>query len=85
MSPQPKPTSAKPLPKLERGYTWTEEWRRICEAREVLSWPLERRRRYLEAVEKARGPTATAQLKDDMTKEFERIKNERKHNQHRSL
>ena len=63
----------------------TEEWRRICEAREVLSWPLEKRRRYLIDVEKMRGPKATAQLKDDMTNEFERIKNERRNNINRGL
>lgn len=61
----------------DRGYTWSEEWRRICEAREVLSWPLERRRKYLREIEISRGPKVAAELKTTMVQEFERMKNER--------
>lgn len=61
----------------DRGYTWSEEWRRICEARELLSWPLERRRKYLAEIAITRGPKAVAELKTTMIQEFERLKNER--------
>lgn len=63
-----------------RGYTYTEEWRRICEARTVLRWPLEKRRAHIAAVEKIRGSAAAEQLKKDIITEWERQKNERSDN-----
>jgi len=38
--------------------TYTEEWRRECEARLVLSWSLARRRAYIADIERIRGPMA---------------------------
>jgi hypothetical protein len=66
-----------PKPEIERGYTWSEEWRRICEAREVLSWSLERRRKYLREVELTRGSHAANELKKIIIQEFERLRHER--------
>ena len=48
--------------------TYTEEWRRECEARLVLSWPLQARRDFLAQVLKRRGVRAQHMLMDDMTK-----------------
>jgi hypothetical protein len=66
-----------PKPDIERGYTWTEEWRQICEAREVLSWSLEKRRKYLREMELTRGPQAANRLKKIIIQEFERMRDER--------
>jgi hypothetical protein len=49
--------------------TYSEEWRRECEAKHVLRIrTLHERREYLEKVLKARGEKATNQLKADMMK-----------------
>ena len=45
-----------------------EEWRAECEAREVLSWPLEKRRAFLEGVEQKRGKAGTDYLRAMMTR-----------------
>lgn len=63
--------------KADRGYTYSEEWRRICEAREILRWPLEQRRTHLRKLEISRGKKAADELKQTMREEFERTKNER--------
>lgn len=44
----------------------TEAHRRACEAREVLRWPLERRREYLTAVERQRGKVAADILRAEV-------------------
>lgn len=43
------------MPMTDRGTrpTYTEEWRRECEARLVLSWSLARRRAYIAGVKAA--------------------------------
>lgn len=46
--------------------TYTEEWRRECEARLVLSWPLARRRAYIADIERIRGPKAAETLRADI-------------------
>ena len=43
-----------------------EAHRRACEAREVLRWPLERRRAYLDAVERQRGKVAADILRAEI-------------------
>lgn len=54
----------------DRGYTYTEEWRRICEARYVLKLPtLAARRDYLAKVESRRGVAACNELKAEMMKQ----------------
>lgn len=50
------------------------EWRRECEARDVLAKPLEARREYLAEVEKKRGKPAADELKAAITAEWERRK-----------
>lgn len=56
---------------MSTPYTHTEEYRLLCEAREVLAWPLVERRRYLGEVCRHRGADACEKLKDAMTREFE--------------
>lgn len=57
--------------------TYTEEWRRECEARLVLSWSLARRRAYIADIERIRGPMAAETLRADIEAQW--IK--RKHQQ----
>jgi hypothetical protein len=52
------------------GPTWTEAWRLECEARHVLTWPLQARRDYLTAVAKARGEAAAQSLKAAISTEW---------------
>ena len=44
----------------------SEEWRRECEARELLSWSLEKRRKQLDLVQQKRGWEARLYLQDEM-------------------
>ena len=48
------------------GETWTEQWRKECEARELLSWPLDKRRKQLDLVQQKRGWQARLDLQDEM-------------------
>jgi hypothetical protein len=55
--------------------TASEEWRRECEARWVLSLrTVVERREYLEKVERARGKVATEQLKRDILQAHQKKK-----------
>jgi hypothetical protein len=54
------------------AYTYSEEWRRVCEARKVLKWPAEKRQAYYEAVAEARGEEAAMQLVADVKTERKR-------------
>jgi hypothetical protein len=46
--------------------TSSEEWRKECEARELLSWPLDKRRKQLDLVQQKRGWQARLDLQDEM-------------------
>jgi hypothetical protein len=48
------------------GETYSEEWRNECEARELLSWPLAKRRKQLDLVQQKRGWQARLKLQDEM-------------------
>lgn len=48
------------------GETWTEQWRKECEARELLSWPLADRRKQLDLVQQKRGWQARLDIQDEM-------------------
>jgi hypothetical protein len=48
------------------GETYSEEWRKECEARELLSWPLDKRRKQLDLVQQKRGWQARLDLQDEM-------------------
>jgi hypothetical protein len=48
----------------------SEEWRNECEARELLTWPLAKRRKQLALVLEKRGWEATLKLKDEMERQW---------------
>lgn len=70
LSLQEKPTFPPPIQTFAKLLLGSEKnsemWRRECEARTVLRWPLVKRREFIAAVETKRGPTAATMLKDDM-------------------
>lgn len=57
------------LPNIERGFTWTQEYRHQCEVRTVIRWRIEDRNRalnYMEEVKKKRGKEAGEMLERDV-------------------
>jgi hypothetical protein len=48
----------------------SEEWRNECEARELLTWPLAKRRKQLDLVQQKRGWQARLILQDEMTRQW---------------
>jgi|GEM_PF-2547241 len=48
----------------------TEEFRRECEAREVMKWPREKRTAHYEAIKLIRGQEATTALIDEVKKQY---------------
>jgi hypothetical protein len=59
----------KVLPDIERGFTWSEEYRHQCEVRTVIRWRMEDRNRalnYMEEVKKKRGKEAGEMLERDV-------------------
>jgi hypothetical protein len=48
------------------GETYSEAWRLECEAREVLSWKLDKRRKFLVMVEKERGKAGREKLEGEI-------------------
>ena len=54
--------------------TYSEEWRRICEATSTLKTPIQQRSKYLDQVEKVRGKVAVEELKQEMVKQFNILK-----------
>lgn len=52
-----------------KGYSNTEEHRRACEARQILAWPFEKRRPYLELVGKRRGEAAQRELEMEVKRQ----------------
>lgn len=51
-----------------RGWSYSEEYRAECEAREVLSWKLADRRKFLVEVEKHRGTEGRRKLEEEILK-----------------
>lgn len=49
-----------------KDWSWSEEWRKECEARELLSWHLADRRKQLDLVQQKRGWQARLDLQDEM-------------------
>jgi len=49
-----------------KDWSWSEEWRKECEARELLSWSLDKRRKQLDLVQQKRGWQARLDLQDEM-------------------
>jgi hypothetical protein len=73
--------SAKESSSLRSSYS--EEWRKECEARELLSWPLDKRRKQLDLVQQKRGWQARLVLQDEMERLWKIKQN--KHTQQHNL
>jgi hypothetical protein len=52
------------------GETYSEEWRNECEARDLLSWPLAKRRKQLALVLEKRGEAGYYKLTEEMTRQW---------------
>jgi hypothetical protein len=52
------------------GETYSEEWRNECEARELLTWPLVKRRKQLALVCEKRGVKAYEILTQEMIRQW---------------
>jgi hypothetical protein len=50
--------------------TYSEEWRNICEARDLLTWPLAKRRKQLALVLEKRGEAGYYKLTKEMTRQW---------------
>lgn len=51
-------------------FSHSEQHRRECEARQVLKWPLLKRREYLAAIEKIRGKEARTYLEEEISRQW---------------
>jgi hypothetical protein len=56
--------------------TSSEEWRNICEAKDLLSWPLAKRRKQLALVLEKRGEAGYYKLTEEMTRQWQMTKNQ---------
>ena len=54
----------------------SQEWRKECEARELLTWPLAKRRKQLDLVQEKRGWQARLELQDEMERLWKLMKNQ---------
>jgi hypothetical protein len=54
--------------------TSSEEWRNECEARELLTWPLAKRRKQLALIYEKRGEAGYQKLTAEMQKQWEQSK-----------
>jgi hypothetical protein len=56
------------------GVTYSEEWRNECEARDLLTWPLAKRRKQLALVLEKRGEAGYQKLTEEMKKQWLKAK-----------
>ena len=56
--------------------TSSQEWRKECEARDLLTWPLAKRRKQLDLVQEKRGWQARLELQDEMERLWKLTKNQ---------
>ena len=52
------------------GATYSEEWRNECEAKDLLTWPLAKRRKQLALVLEKRGEAGYYKLTEEMTRQW---------------
>ena len=62
--------TGKEKPEESVPFSYSEQHRRECEARQVLKWPLTKRREYLAAIEKHRGKEGRKYLEEEMTRQW---------------
>jgi hypothetical protein len=53
-----------------RGWNYSEEYRNECEAKDLLSWPLAKRRKQLALVLEKRGEAGYYKLTEEMTRQW---------------
>ena len=61
----------------------SEEWRNICEAKDLLTWPLAKRRKQLALVLEKRGEAGYYKLTEEMTRQW--TEKQTKHTQQQNL
>ena len=59
-----------PAAELEIPFTWSEAWRRECEARYMMTLSLEERRAYYAGVRKQRGEAAMKELIAEVNRQW---------------
>jgi len=52
------------------GETYSEEWRNECEAKDLLTWPLAKRRQQLALIYEKRGQAGYQKLTEEMTRQW---------------
>jgi hypothetical protein len=57
-----------------RGWNYSEEYRNQCEAGELLTWPLAKRRKQLALIYEKRGEAGYQKLTAEMQKQWEQSK-----------
>jgi hypothetical protein len=57
-----------------KEYSYSEEFRRVCEATSTLKTELKQRRKYLDLVEEKRGKIARTELEQEIIKQFNILK-----------
>jgi hypothetical protein len=57
-----------------RGWNYSEEYRNQCEAKDLLTWPLEKRRKQLALIYDKRGAKAYEILTEEMKKQWLKAK-----------
>ena len=62
----------KPTPVLDSRDTYSEQWRRECEARSVLGLPFNQRKQHLNDIEKIRGKAARQYLEEEIIRQWKK-------------
>jgi hypothetical protein len=57
-----------------KGWNYSEDYRNQCEARELLTWPLAKRRKQLALIYEKRGQAGYDKLTAEMQKQWEQSK-----------
>jgi hypothetical protein len=53
-----------------RGWNYSEEYRNECEAKDLLTWPLAKRRKQLALIYEKRGEAGYNKLTEEMTRQW---------------
>ena len=61
-----------PTPILDSRDTYSEQWRRECEARSVLGLPFNQRKQHLNDIEKIRGKAARQYLEEEIIRQWKK-------------
>lgn len=60
------------LPNIERGFTWSEDWKRTCLLRSLIRQPKDARQAFYQIWERRHGKASAAQLAREVRAEWER-------------